>query len=162
MYAFPNLEPVRCSMSSSNCCFLTCIQISQEEGQMVWYSHPFKNFPQFVVIHTVKGFSIVNEAKVDVFLGLSCFVYDPTDVASLISGSSAFSKSMGFPRQEYWSGLPFPSPGDLPDPGIEPRSPTLQADSLPAEPQGKPQHPVDHRKSTEISEKYLLLLHWLC
>ena len=60
---------------------------------MVWYSHPFKNFPQFVVIHTVKGFSIVNEAEADVFLGLSCFVYDPTDVASLISGSSAFSKS---------------------------------------------------------------------
>ena len=56
MYSFPDLEPVCCSMSSSNCCFLTCIQISQEAGQVVWYSHLFKNFPQFVVIHTVKGF----------------------------------------------------------------------------------------------------------
>ena len=60
---------------------------------MVEYSHLFKNFPQFVVIHTVKGFSIVNEAQVDVFLELSCFFYDPTDVGNLISGSSAFSKS---------------------------------------------------------------------
>ena len=60
---------------------------------MVWYSHPLKNFPQFVVIHTVKGFDIVNEAKVDVFLELSCFFDDPAGVGSLISGSSAFSKS---------------------------------------------------------------------
>ena len=60
---------------------------------MVWYSHLFKNFPQFVVIHTVKGFGVVNEAKVDVFLELSCFFDDPTDVGNLISGSSAFSKS---------------------------------------------------------------------
>ena len=60
---------------------------------MVWYSHLFKNFPEFVVIHTVKGFSIVNEAEVDVFVELSCFFYDPTDVGNLISGSSAFSKS---------------------------------------------------------------------
>ena len=60
---------------------------------MVWYSHLLKNFPQFVVIHTVKGFSIVNEAEVDVFLKFSCFFYDPADVGSLISGSSAFSKS---------------------------------------------------------------------
>ena len=60
---------------------------------MVWYSHPFKNFPQFVVIHTVKGCSRVNKAEVDVFLELSCFFYDPTDVGNLISGSSAFSKS---------------------------------------------------------------------
>ena len=59
---------------------------------MVWYSHLFKNFPQFVVIHTVKGFSIVNEAEVDVFLEFSCFFYDPADVGDLISGSSAFSK----------------------------------------------------------------------
>ena len=62
MYSFPNLEPVCCSMSSSNCCFLTCIQISQEAGQVVWYSHLFQNFPQFIVIHTVKGFGIVNKA----------------------------------------------------------------------------------------------------
>ena len=80
-------------MSTSNCCFLTCIQISQEAGQVVWYSHLFKNYPQFVVIHTVKGFSVVNKAKVDVFLGFSCFFKDPADVGNLISGSSAFSKS---------------------------------------------------------------------
>ena len=79
-------------MSSSNCYSLTCIHISQEAGKVVWYSHLFKNFPQFVVIHTVKGFSIVNEAEVDVLLEFSCFFYDPTDVGNLISGSSAFSK----------------------------------------------------------------------
>jgi len=93
MCSFPNLEPVRCSMSGSSCCFLTCIQISQEAGQVVWYSHLFKNFPQFVVIHTVKGFGIVNKAEVDVFLELSCFFFDPTNVGNLVSGSSAFSKS---------------------------------------------------------------------
>ena len=71
-------------MSSSNCCFLTCIQISQEAGQVVWYSNLFKHFPQFVVIHTVKGFYVVSEAD---------FLYDPTDVGILISSSSAFSKS---------------------------------------------------------------------
>ena len=60
---------------------------------MVWYSHLFQNFPQFFVIHTVKGFSIVNEAEVDVFLESTCFFYDPTDVGNLISGFSAFSKS---------------------------------------------------------------------
>ena len=60
---------------------------------MVWYSHLFQNFPQFVVIHTVKGFGIVNKAEIDVFLELSCFFYDPTDVGNLISGSSTFSKS---------------------------------------------------------------------
>ena len=61
---------------------------------MVWYSHLFKNFPQSVVMHTVKGFSVVNEAEVDVFLELSCFSYDPVDVGNLISGYSAFSKSI--------------------------------------------------------------------
>ena len=60
---------------------------------MVWYSHLFKNFPQFVVIHTVKGFHVGNKAEVDIFLELSCFFYDPMDVGNLISGSSAFSKS---------------------------------------------------------------------
>ena len=80
-------------MSGSNCCFLTCIQVSQEAGQVVWYSHLFKNFPQFVMIYTVKGFSIVSEAEVDIFLVFSSFFYDPVDVVSLISGSSAFSKS---------------------------------------------------------------------
>ena len=68
-------------------------EISQEAGKVVWYSHLFKNFPQFAVTHTVKGFSIVNEPEVDVFLKLYCFFYDPTDVGNLISGSSAFSKS---------------------------------------------------------------------
>ena len=82
-----------CSVSSSSCCFLTCIQISQETGQVVLYSHLLKNFPQFVVICTVKGFGIVNKAKVNVFLELSCFFNDPMDVGNLISGSSAFSKS---------------------------------------------------------------------
>ena len=92
-YSFSDVEPVCCSMSSSNCCFLTCIQISQEASQVVWYSHLFKNFPQFVVIHTVKGFGVVNKAEVGVFLGLSCFFDDTMDVGNLISGSSAFSKS---------------------------------------------------------------------
>ena len=80
-------------MYSSNSWFLTCIQISQEVGQMVWYSHLFQNFPQFVVIHTVKGFGVVNKAETDVFLELSCFFNDPTDAGNLISGSSAFSQS---------------------------------------------------------------------
>ena len=84
-------EPVCCSVFSSNGGFITCIQISQETGKVVWYSHLFKNFPQFFVIHTVKGFSTVNEA--DVFLELLCFLHDPTNVGNLISGSSAFSKS---------------------------------------------------------------------
>ena len=79
-------------MSSSNFCFLTCIQISQEADQVVWYLHLFKNFPYFVVIHTVKGFGIVKKAEIDVFLELSCNCDDPTDVGNLISGSSAFSK----------------------------------------------------------------------
>ena len=89
---FP-LEPVCYSMSSSNCCFLTCTQISQEAGQVVWYSHLFQNFPQFIVIHTVKGFGIVNKAEIDVFMELSCFFDDPADVSNLISGFSAFSKT---------------------------------------------------------------------
>ena len=80
-------------MSSSNCCFLTCIQISQEAIQVVWYSHLFQNFLHFVVIHTVKSFGIVNKAEIDVFLELSCFFDDPVDVGNLISGSSAFSKT---------------------------------------------------------------------
>ena len=79
-------------MSGSNCCFLTHIQVSQEIGKVVWNSY-LLNFPQFVVIHTVKSFSAVNEAEVDVFLKFLCFLCDPTNVANLISGSSAFSKS---------------------------------------------------------------------
>ena len=116
MYSFPNLEPVCFSMSCSNCCFLTWIQISQEAGQVVWYSHIFKNFPHFVVIYTVKGFGVINKAEIDVFLlsmgshrvrhdsrdlaaaadvflEFSCFFSDPTDVGNLITGFSAFSKS---------------------------------------------------------------------
>ena len=103
MNSFSYLEPVCCSMSSSNCCFLTCIQVSQEAGQVVWNSHLLQNFPQFIVIHTVKGFGIVNKAEIDVFLELSCFFHDPQMVAiwSLVplpfvkpawtSGSSQFT-----------------------------------------------------------------------
>ena len=92
MYSFPSFETVCFSMSGSNCCFLTCIQVSQEAGKVVWYSQLLKNFSQFVVIHTVKGFNVVNEAEVDVFLEFLCFFYDPADAGRLISGSSAFSK----------------------------------------------------------------------
>ena len=91
MYFFPKFEPVHCSMSGSNCCFLTFIQVSQEAGKVVWNYHLFKNFPQFVVIYIVKGFSVVNEG--DVFLEFSCFFCDPVDIGNLISGPSAFSKS---------------------------------------------------------------------
>ena len=80
-------------MSGSDCCFLACIQVSQGAGKVVWYSHLFQNFPQFIVVHTVKGFGVVNGAEVDVFLKFPCFFYDPVDVGNLISGSSAFSKS---------------------------------------------------------------------
>ena len=93
MYSFSYLEPVCFSMSSSNCCFLTCIQVSQEAGQVFWYSHLFQNFPQFIMIHTVKGFGIVNKAEIDVFLELSCFLNDPMGDGNLISGSSAIAKS---------------------------------------------------------------------
>ena len=94
-------------MSSSNCCFLTCIQIFQEAGQGVWYSHLFKNFPEFFVIHTVKRFGIVNKAETYVFLELSCLFDDATDVGHLISGSSVFSKTSlniwKFTVHYYWS-----------------------------------------------------------
>ena len=98
-YSFPNLEPVCCSMSSSNCCFLTFIKISQETSQVVCFSHLLENFLQFIVVHTVKGFGVVN--KSDVFLELSCFFDDPKDVGNLISGSSAFSK----PTLNIWKFL---------------------------------------------------------
>ena len=83
--ALTNLKPVHCSMSGSNCFFLTCIQISQEASKVVWYSHLLKHFPQFIVIHTVKGFGIVNKTEIYVFLELSCFFHDPEDVGNLIS-----------------------------------------------------------------------------
>ena len=88
-------------MSSSNCCFLTCIQVSQEAGQVVWYSHLLQNFPQFLVIHTVECFGVVNKAEIDVFLKLSCFFDDPADIGNLISGPSAFSKT----RLNIWKFL---------------------------------------------------------
>ena len=89
---------------------MTFIQISQDVSQMVWHYHLIKNFPQFVVIHTVKGFSVDNEAEIDVFLELSCFFYDLTDFGNLISGSSAFAKSslnlevLGSHAVEAWLG----------------------------------------------------------
>ena len=89
-YSFPNLEPVCCSMSSSNCCFLTNFS-GGRSGGLVFPS--LSEFPTVYVIHTVKGFGIVSKAEVDVFLELSFFFHDPTDVGSLISDSSAFSKS---------------------------------------------------------------------
>ena len=91
---FPILEQSMdcCSMSSPNCCFLTCIQVSKEAGKVVWYCHLLKNFPQFVVICS-QSFGVVNKREVHVFLELSCFFYDPTDVCNLFSGSSSLSKS---------------------------------------------------------------------
>ena len=87
MYSFPIWN-----QSGSNSFLLTCIQVTQETGKVVWYNHLFKNIPQFVVIKTVKSFSIVNEAKVDVFLELPCFLHDPTNAGNFISSSSAFLK----------------------------------------------------------------------
>ena len=93
MYSFPDLVPVCCSTSSSTCCFLTCIWIAQKACKVVWYSHLFKNFPQFVVIHTVKGFDVVNKTEVDFYLECSCFFCVTMDIGNLISDTSAFSKS---------------------------------------------------------------------
>ena len=72
-------------MSGSNCSFLTYVKISQEADKVVWYSHLLRNFPRFAVIHTFKGFSVVNEAEVDAFLESPCFFYDPTDVGSIVT-----------------------------------------------------------------------------
>ena len=94
-------------MSSSNCCFLTCIQVCREADQVMCYSHLFQNFSQFIVIHTVKGFGIVNQSEIDVFLELSCFFHDPADVGNLISGSSAFSKT-SLNIREFTVHVPFP------------------------------------------------------
>ena len=91
IYSFPNLEPVCCSMSTSNCCFLTFIQISQEAGKLVWCSHLLQNF--LVCYDPRRGFSVVNEAEVDFFFEFPCFSYDPTYTGNLISDFSAFSKS---------------------------------------------------------------------
>ena len=91
--SFPNLEPVCCSMYSSNCCFLTYIHVSQEAGKVVWYSHLLKNFPVCCDPHSHKVFSVVSEPEVDILLEFPCCFYEPADVDNLISGSSAFSKS---------------------------------------------------------------------
>ena len=90
MYSFSFLEAVCFSMSSSNCCFLTCIEVFQEAGQVVCYSHLFQNVPQFTLIHTVKGFGIVNKVEINIFMELSWFSHDPADVGNLISDSSVF------------------------------------------------------------------------
>ena len=90
-YSFSYLESVCFSMSSSNCCFLTCIQVFKETGKLPWYFLSLRIF-QFLVIHTVKDFCVISEAELDVFVEFLCFFYDPADVSPLISGSSAFSK----------------------------------------------------------------------
>ena len=90
-------------MSGSNCCFLTCIQISQEAGQVVWYSHLLKNFSQFVVIHTVKGFGTVSKAEVDVFLELSCFFHHVVPPSSKDEALARYSVS----RDTYAQRLAF-------------------------------------------------------
>ena len=89
----PSISHDVLSMSGSNYCFLTCIQISHEAGQVIWYSHLFKNFPQFIVIYTVNGCGVVNKAELGVFLEFSFFFDDPTDVDNLTSGSSALHKT---------------------------------------------------------------------
>ena len=107
MYSSTNFETVHCSMSSSNFSFLTCIQISQEAGKVVWYSYLFKNFPQLVVIHTVKGFSIVNEEEVDVFLEFPCFIYGT--ISSVQFSRSVASNSL-WPHRLYHARPLCPSP----------------------------------------------------
>jgi len=154
MYSFSYLEPVCCFMSTSNCCFLTCILVSEETGQLVWYSHLFQNSPQFIVIHTVKGFGIVKRAAATAAAKSlqSCpTLCDPiygsppgSPVPGILQARTlewvaiSFSRawkwkvkvkslsrvrllatpwtaayqaplSMGFSRQEYWSGVPLPS-----------------------------------------------------
>ena len=128
------LKPCR-SMFDTNCCFLTCIQISQEAGEVVWYPRILKNLLQLAVNHTVKGFGIVNKAEADVFLEQSL-----SHVQLFVTPWTAAHQtplSKGFSKLEYQSGLPFPSPGDFPNSRTEPVSlvpPALQADSLPSEP----------------------------
>ena len=97
-YSFLDLEPISYSIQGFNCCFLTLIQVSQETGKMVWYSHLSKNFPQFVMIYTVKGFIVVDETEIDVFLKFPCLLYNPVNVGNFISRSSSFSK----PSLDIW------------------------------------------------------------
>ena len=129
------LHPYSCSMwvltvaSWSTCRFI-------RDRNVIWYSYLFKNFPQFVVIHIVKGFSVADIDEADVFLEYPCFLYDLTKIGSLFSGSSAFSKTslhiwkftVHVLLKLVWVAFLFSR--DLPNPGIEPRSPSLQADSL--------------------------------
>ena len=98
---FLNLEPISCSKQGSNCCFLTCTQVSQETGKIVWYPHLFKSFSQFVMIHTVKGFSVVDETEIDASLKCPGILYNPENVGNLISSSSSFSK----PSLDIWKSL---------------------------------------------------------
>ena len=93
IYSLSQFGTSRCFISGSNCCFLTCIRVSQETDKVIWYSYVFKSFLQFIVIHTVKGFSVVNEAEIDVFLELLCFLHNSRNFGNLLSGSSAFSIS---------------------------------------------------------------------
>ena len=135
-------------MSSSKCCFLTCIQVSQEAGQVVWNPHLFQNFPQFIVTHTVKGFGIVSKAEMDVFLELSCFLDDPADVGNLISGSSAFSKT----SLNIWNFTVHV----LLKPGLENLKHYFSSmwDEC--------SHVFGSLKKQKIPEKHLLLPYWLC
>ena len=162
-----NIQPWHTPFSILNQSILQCLILTVAfwaaykflRRQVRWSGIPIsKNFSQFIVIHTVKGFSIISEVEVDVFLEFSCFclawrILSITLIAcekvkvKLLIHVRLFATpwtvayqappSMGFSRQKYWSGLPFPSPGDLPDPGIEPRSPASQTDALPSEPPGK-------------------------
>ena len=148
------------SMSSSNYCFLTHMQVCQETSKVVWYSHLIKNLPQFFMIHIVKGLSIINEAEADVFWNSlflwpdRCWQFDiwfQCVCVCVLSRVQLFVASWmvicqaplstEFSRQEYWCGLPFPVPGDQPNPGMRPTSlegPHWQADSLPLVPSGEP------------------------
>ena len=146
-YSFPHLEPVCCSMSSSNCWFLTCIPISQEGGKVVWHSHLFKNFPQFVAIHTVKGFSVVNEAEVDAFLEFSSGKQDCHDCPRRKSKILNVAPIYHTTDQCWWRHFTSESFLSCPPEGAtwflsSPPSSVLQlrqmADSLPSEASGKP------------------------
>ena len=134
-------------MSGSNCCFLTCIQVFQEAGKVVWYSHIFNNFPQFIVIRALKGFSAINGAEVDVFLEFPCFFYDPTNVGNVISGSFAFSKSSLCVWKFLTHVLLKPSFKDL-EHHLEPLERTKSADTLNSD-----------FWSPQLGENKILLLH---
>ena len=151
MYSFPYLEPICCSMSSSNYCFLTCIQISQEAGQVVWYSHLFQHFPQFVVIHTIKGFGIVNKAEVDIFLELFCFSNDP----AVRFSRSVMSDSL-WPHEPQLARPPFPSP----TPGVYPNWCLWVGDAIqPSHPLSSPSPPVLNLSQHQGLFKWVSSLH---